>query len=64
MESVNSNTVLTVGQNLDVKDSVNKWVNAEVLRVNSYEIYVHYSGWAQRYDEPIPIDSPRILVQW
>lgn len=53
-----------VGQNLDVKDSVGKWINAEVLFAGNGTIYVHYSGWSAKYDESIDIDSPRILPQW
>jgi hypothetical protein len=53
-----------VGQNLDILDSVNKWVNAEVLFVGNGTVYVHYSGWSAKYDEEIKIPSHRILTQW
>jgi hypothetical protein len=39
-----------VGQNLDIKDSVGKWINAEVLFAGNGVIYVHYSGWSLKYD--------------
>lgn len=53
-----------IGQNLDVRDSVGKWVNAEVRFVGNGTIYVHYTGWSAKYDESINIDSDRILIQW
>ena len=53
-----------VGQNLDVLDSVKKWMNAEVLFVGNGSIYIHYNGWSAKYDESVPIDSPRVLAQW
>lgn len=53
-----------IGQNLDVRDSVGKWVNAEVRFVGNGTIYVHYTGWSAKYDESIDINSPRILPQW
>ena len=53
-----------MGQNLDVLDSVNKWMNAEVIFTCNDRIFVHYTGWSIKYDEEIQINSPRILTQW
>ncbi|EAR85579.1 OTU-like cysteine protease (macronuclear) [Tetrahymena thermophila SB210] len=55
-----------IGENIDCCDTVNKWLNAEIvsLRHNPNEIRVHYSGWSQKYDEWISVDSSRILKQW
>jgi hypothetical protein len=53
-----------IGQNLDVLDSVKRWINAEVLKVTPHELYVHYTGWSTKFDEWIPINSDRVLVQW
>lgn len=39
-----------VGQNLDVLDSVSKWMNAEVIFVGNGTVYVHYTGWSAKYD--------------
>jgi len=39
-----------LGQNLDVKDTKNKWVNAEIIYIKDNNIYVHYSGWSPKYD--------------
>lgn len=43
-----------VGQWIDVKDTVNQWLEATVMQVNTIEkkIFVHYNGWyvfLQRY---------------
>ncbi len=53
-----------LGQNVDVRDSKNKWVNGEIIYVKGYEAYIHYSGWSSRYDEYIDVRSDRILSQW
>lgn len=39
-----------LGQNLDVKDTTNKWVNAEIIYIKDNHLYVHYSGWSTKYD--------------
>jgi hypothetical protein len=51
-----------VGQWLDVKDTVNQWLEATVMDL-SYEsgnVFVHYNGWPARWDEWISVDSTRI----
>ena len=53
-----------LGQNLDVRDTTNKWVNAEIIYIKDNHLYLHYSGWSAKYDEYISIHSERILTQW
>jgi hypothetical protein len=53
-----------IGQNIDVLDSVKRWLNAEVLKVTPNELYVHYTGWSAKFDEWLPLESDRVLVQW
>lgn len=53
-----------VGQSVDALDTVNRWLNGEVLRVTPQELFIHYTGWSIRFDEWFPIDSQRILAQW
>ncbi len=48
------------GQMLDCQDSVGKWCAATVLDVTSTDILVHYAGWATKWDERIPLCSPRL----
>lgn len=39
--------VFYTGQWMDVKDTVNQWLEATVMRVDNVErkVYVHYNGW-------------------
>jgi len=50
-----------VGQWLDVKDTVNQWLEATVMEIRSNgDLLVHYNGWPSRWDEFMPPASPRI----
>eukprot|EP00939_MAST-03C_sp_MAST-3C-sp1_P004854 g4854.t1 len=49
-----------VGQWLDVKDTVNQWLEATVMRMSTTRLYIHYNGWPNRWDEWIHITSDRI----
>jgi hypothetical protein len=51
-----------VGQWLDVKDTVNQWLEATVMDINPQEgsLKVHYNGWPTRWDEWVPFTSQRI----
>jgi hypothetical protein len=51
-----------LGQWLDVKDTVNQWLEATVMDINVEEskALIHYNGWPVRWDEWIAFDSPRI----
>lgn len=64
MQPAEDESSFHVGQNLDILDSVNKWMNAEVLFAGNGTIFIHYTGWSYKYDESIPTSSPRILKQW
>eukprot|EP00825_Cyclidium_porcatum_P015769 TRINITY_DN1903_c0_g1_i2.p1 TRINITY_DN1903_c0_g1~~TRINITY_DN1903_c0_g1_i2.p1 ORF type:complete len:668 (+),score=151.99 TRINITY_DN1903_c0_g1_i2:92-2095(+) len=46
------------------KDTVNKWLNAEIISQISDMIKVHYTGWSNKYDEWIKLPSDRVLKQW
>ena len=45
-------------------DTVNKWLNAEIISIESDAVKVHFSGWSQKFEQWIPKDSPRLLKQW
>ncbi|DBA01950.1 TPA: hypothetical protein N0F65_006683 [Lagenidium giganteum] len=51
-----------VGQWLDVKDTVNQWLECTVMEVAEDKIKVHYHGWPSRWDEWIDFDSHRIAA--
>jgi len=53
-----------IGEHIDCKDTVNKWLNAEVIAARNEDIKVHYSGWSAKYDEWINVRSDRLLKQW
>lgn len=53
-----------VGQWVDVKDTVDQWLEAQVIDLLSTEagltVKVHYNGWPSRWDEWLDAASPRI----
>jgi len=49
-----------VGQWVDVKDTIDQWLEAQVIQVRNNQAYVHYNGWGTRWDEWIDFSSPRI----
>eukprot|EP00359_Climacostomum_virens_P000198 CAMPEP_0204896414 /NCGR_PEP_ID=MMETSP1397-20131031/147_1 /ASSEMBLY_ACC=CAM_ASM_000891 /TAXON_ID=49980 /ORGANISM="Climacostomum Climacostomum virens, Strain Stock W-24" /LENGTH=397 /DNA_ID=CAMNT_0052064017 /DNA_START=26 /DNA_END=1219 /DNA_ORIENTATION=+ len=56
--------VLEVGQWVDVKDTVDQWLEAQVIQLQVSETgtlaYIHYNGWPSRWDEWIETGSARI----
>lgn len=52
------------GQWVDVKDTVDQWLEAQVTDVQTVQgttvVKVHYNGWPTRWDEWIEAGSPRI----
>eukprot|EP00742_Colponemidia_sp_Colp-10_P004703 GILJ01005016.1.p1 GENE.GILJ01005016.1~~GILJ01005016.1.p1 ORF type:complete len:538 (-),score=65.74 GILJ01005016.1:200-1813(-) len=54
----------SVGEHLDVLDTVNKWCNGEILELSSDKALIHYTGFASKWDEWISLTSPRLLKQW
>ncbi|EQC36912.1 hypothetical protein, variant [Saprolegnia diclina VS20] len=51
-----------VGQWLDVKDTVNQWLEGTVLELSATHVRVHYHGWPTRWDEWIEKISPRLAA--
>lgn len=49
-----------VGQWLDVKDTVNQWLESTVMAIADGKVLIHYHGWPTRWDEWIEVDSDRI----
>ena len=52
------------GMWIDVKDTIDQWLEAEVLDVdkNNKRILVHYNGWGSRWDEWLSMNSDRISI--
>ncbi|KRX01602.1 Chromo domain protein [Pseudocohnilembus persalinus] len=53
-----------IGEQIDCKDTVDKWLNAEIISKRATECRVHYTQWSTKYDEWISIYSDRMLKQW
>lgn len=51
-----------LGQWVDVLDTVNQWLEAQVVEVREADqmVYINYNGWASRWDEWLECSSPRI----
>jgi hypothetical protein len=54
------NRKLFKGQWVDVKDTIEQWLEAQVIDVKENKVYVHYNGWGTRWDEWIDLESDRI----
>ena len=52
---------LIIGQWVDVKDTIDQWLEAQVIDVKENKVYIHYNGWGTRWDEWIDMDSDRIM---
>lgn len=50
-----------IGQWVDVKDTIDQWLEAQVINVRDNQVYVHYNGWGTRWDEWIDMSSDRIM---
>ena len=57
-----SDRKLKIGQWIDVKDTIDQWLEAEVINVRESQVFVHYNGWGRRWDEWIDMNSPRIAA--
>ena len=55
--------VLAKGQWVDVKDTVDQWLDAQVIEVSDDNkmVKIHYNHWSTRWDEWINTNSPRIM---
>jgi hypothetical protein len=59
-----------VGEHVDCLDTVNKWCNAEIKKLDptNKRVFVHYTGFSAKYDEWMdyePGDNKlKILKQW
>lgn len=53
-----------LGQWVDVLDTVNQWLEAQIVEIREadYMVYINYNGWAPRWDEWLECNSPRIQL--
>jgi hypothetical protein len=45
---------------VDVKDTVDQWLEAQVVDVRNNQVFIHYNGWPVRWDEWIDLSNQRI----
>lgn len=45
-----------LGQWVDVRDTMDQWLEAEIIDVQGGRVKVHYNGWGRRWDEWIEED--------
>ena len=50
----------TPGQWLDAQDTVHQWLEATVLDVDATQVFIHYNGWPNHWDEWMDCNSPRL----
>ena len=55
--------ILAKGQWVDVRDTVEQWLDAQVIEVSDDNkmVKIHYNHWSTRWDEWINTNSPRIM---
>lgn len=53
---------LSRGLQIYVSDVTNKWYQSTILEIKEDEIFIHYNGWGDRWDQWIPIDSHRLRI--
>ncbi|CDW74693.1 UNKNOWN [Stylonychia lemnae] len=56
------NRKFEVGQWVDVKDTIDQWLEAQILEIRDNKVFVHYNGWGTRWDEWIEFSSPRLAA--
>ncbi|XP_050045363.1 PHD finger protein 20-like isoform X2 [Dermacentor andersoni] len=56
--------VYTPGTRVEARDFQDKWYAAKVVSVDEEDgdVLIHFEGWSSRYDEWLPMDSPRLRL--
>ena len=36
---------------VDVKDTIDQWLEAQIINIADDKIFIHYNGWGSRWDE-------------
>lgn len=45
-----------------MRDTIDQWLEAQVMEVRDNKVFIHYNGWGNRWDEWIDKDSDRIAL--
>ena len=51
-----------VGMWVDAKDTIDQWLEAQITNMSEEQVYVHYNGWGNRWDEWLSKTSPRLAL--
>ncbi len=43
-------------------DTVNKWCVGTIVDKNDKEVHIHFKGWSDKWNEWLPINSPRLAM--
>lgn len=57
-----SRRYLFPGQWIDALDTVNQWLEAQVVEIQENRAFIHYNGWPSIWDEWIACQSPRVQL--
>ena len=49
-----------LGQWIDAKDTIDQWLEAQVTKIRGEQVFVHYNGWGNHWDEWIDSTSIRL----
>jgi hypothetical protein len=58
----NQNIKYKVGQWVDVKDSVDQWIEAQIIDIKENKAHIKFLGWGRNWNEWIKLDSDRISL--
>eukprot|EP00347_Sterkiella_histriomuscorum_P002114 403369422 len=53
-----------LGEHVDCLDTMNKWLNAEIVAKRGNMVKIHFTGWSYNYDDWLDQTSHRLLKQW
>lgn len=51
-----------IGQWIDAQDTLEQWLEAQILDIKDNKAYIHYSGWQNDWNEWLPLESPRLAL--
>lgn len=60
--SMNPTIDFKIGQWIDAKDSLDIWVEAQIVDIKDNKAFVHFFGWGNSFNEWINIDSNRLAL--
>jgi hypothetical protein len=56
------NREFSIGMWVDAKDTIDQWLEAQVMDIRDNQVFIHYNGWGVRWDEWIDKNSARLAI--